>query len=607
MATYNKPGVYVEETQITNQQVASGAATSTAAFIGVADRGPTTVDGSGNVLGVPTLVTSWTDFVDQFSFNSVVTPWTSTVNANSVDLKYAVKSFFENGGSQAYIQRIVNTDAAKASASFVNGTTAALTVTAKSHGAWGNNVWVAATANTVTGYFDLYVYYSETATSAAAISYAGNHVEHFTQLTMTPGPRYAVNAVQSNYISVEKPAANTSNLNPTTSTTPTQLSGGSRGAITPTTAQVLNQLDPVSGPLVINWPKSAVYVNHDVTNKAVAWSSGSTGTATLTVGAHSYLAGDSVTVAGVGAPFNGTFTLSAVASTTVSYVVAATQATASTTASGKIVGPRDYTIDQTTIANAQFDYASGRSDAFVVLDAADAPVATVTTTASTSTYNTTGNYAALYYPYFYIPDPTSRVGGTKKIAPGGAVTAMYVKADAQKGPFQSPAGLGTKIVNAVSVGALSNSDFNLIANNQLPVNVIRFVPGTGICVMGARTLSQGTTDNYVSVRRSLIYLEKSLMNLTQFAVFEPNDTVLQSRVRTVVDSFLYGYWRKGGLKGASSAEAYYVVCDSTNNNQATVDAGELHIEVGVALQKPAEFVIIKIGQLDGGTTVTVQG
>jgi phage tail sheath protein FI len=233
-------------------------------------------------------------------------------------------------------------------------------------------------------------------------------------------------------------------------------------------------------------------------------------------------------------------------------------------------------------------------------------VSTVTTTIANS-YNTTANYGASYYPYIYVPDPSSRVGGTKKIAPGGAVTAMYVKADAQKGPFQSPAGVGTKIANAVSVASLTNADFNTISNNSVALNVIRFIPGTGICVMGARTLSKTANDQYVSVRRSLIYLNKSLSNLTQFAVFEPNDDVLWGRVRTLVDSFLYGFWRTGGLKGANSSQAYYVICDGSINTQAAIDAGELRIEVGVALQKPAEFIIIKIGQMDGGTTVTVQG
>jgi hypothetical protein len=87
-------------------------------------------------------------------------------------------------------------------------------------------------------------------------------------------------------------------------------------------------------------------------------------------------------------------------------------------------------------------------------------------------------------------------------------------------------------------------------------------------------------------------------------VFEPNDANLWNRVNGVVSNFLNDFWRRGGLAGATADQAFYVKCDSSINTVSSINAGELHIEVGVALQKPAEFVIIRIGQLDGGATVT---
>jgi len=110
---------------------------------------------------------------------------------------------------------------------------------------------------------------------------------------------------------------------------------------------------------------------------------------------------------------------------------------------------------------------------------------------------------------------------------------------------------------------------------------------------------------YVPVRRTLIYLEKSLTDLTAFALFEPNDQRLWRRLNATVSSFLTNFWSQGGLSGNTPADAFFVKVDSTNNTQTTIDNGEVHIEVGVALQRPAEFVVIKIGQFDGGTTVTV--
>jgi phage tail sheath protein FI len=170
--------------------------------------------------------------------------------------------------------------------------------------------------------------------------------------------------------------------------------------------------------------------------------------------------------------------------------------------------------------------------------------------------------------------------------------------------FKAPAGSAAVIRPAVSVTALTNDEFNLVSGNPTNLNIIRFVPGSGICVMGARTLGSLYSDRYVPVRRTLNYLSSNLKNITEFAVFEPNDQNLWSTVRGVVSGFLDDFWRNGGLAGAIAADAFYVKCDSSINTPAVVSSGELRIEVGVALQRPAEFVIIKIGQIDGGATVT---
>ena len=93
--------------------------------------------------------------------------------------------------------------------------------------------------------------------------------------------------------------------------------------------------------------------------------------------------------------------------------------------------------------------------------------------------------------------------------------------------------------------------------------------------------------------------------MSQFAVFEPNDERLWRRLVATLEGSLNNFWRQGGLRGGTPAEAFYVKCDAELNPQASIDNGLVNIEVGVALQRPAEFVVIKIGQFDGGTTVTV--
>jgi phage tail sheath protein FI len=272
--------------------------------------------------------------------------------------------------------------------------------------------------------------------------------------------------------------------------------------------------------------------------------------------------------------------------------------------------------DATTV-NAAIAYAAARGDIFVVVDSAltglvdmalGAP-ATSSTQLNLAASYTASSQAAVYYPRLSIADPTLGIGAatgqTTLVGAGGAVVGLYAATDASRGVFKAPAGLQARLAGAVSVKQLTNAELDVANSSAAPVNVIKFVPGTGIVVMGARTLKAGYVDKYVPVRRTLIYLRKAATDLTEFALFEPNDPFLWRRVTTTLGSFLTNFWSQGGLYGASPAQAFYVRCDATINPQGLIDNGELHIEIGVALQRPAEFVVIKIGQFNGNTTVTV--
>lgn len=267
--------------------------------------------------------------------------------------------------------------------------------------------------------------------------------------------------------------------------------------------------------------------------------------------------------------------------------------------------------DATTI-NAAISYAAAREDVFVVIDGANLPVSLAGSgndiVELAATY-TPSSYAAVYYPPITIADPTPGVGAatgtTKLVGAGAAVVGLYSATDASRGVFKAPAGLQARLAGAVSVTALTNAELDTLNSAAAPVNAIKYVPGSGIVVMGSKTLKPGYIDKYVPVRRTLIYLRKALTDLTQFAIFEPNDAALWRRIDSTVSSFLTNFWSQGGLAGTAPSSAFFVKVDSTNNPQASIDNGEVHIEVGVALQRPAEFVIIKIGQFDGGTTVTV--
>ena len=256
--------------------------------------------------------------------------------------------------------------------------------------------------------------------------------------------------------------------------------------------------------------------------------------------------------------------------------------------------------------NAAISYAEGRGDVFVVVDGINDTVANQLTLAGSYTAS---SHAAVYYPQVTISDPTISLGGsssaTKTVGAGGAVIGLYSATDTSRGVFKAPAGLSARLAGVVSVPTLTNANLDDLNSSSSPVNAIKYVPGSGIVVMGARTLKSTYIDKYVPVRRTLIYLRKALTDLTQFAIFEPNDPALWRRLNSACSSFLTQFWAQGGLRGTIPSEAFFVKVDTDNNPQYLIDNGEVHIEVGVALQRPAEFVVIKIGQFDGGTTVTV--
>ncbi len=260
-------------------------------------------------------------------------------------------------------------------------------------------------------------------------------------------------------------------------------------------------------------------------------------------------------------------------------------------------------VISTSPVNTILSYAESRDDVFVVIDAMNDTVTNQMTRAATYTSTSLG---AVYYPNLTIPSNTSSSPDAVETAfCGGAIVGQFISTDVSRGVFKAPAGVNNRIAGAVAVQKLTNANLDTMNSASAPVNAIRFIPGSGIVVMGSRTLKAGYADRYVPVRRSLIYLRKALTDLTDFAVFEPNDAVLWRRIKASLEGFLTDYWSQGGLRGATPADAFFVKCDSSTNTLIKIDNGEVNMEIGVALQRPAEFVIIKIGQYDGGTTVTV--
>jgi phage tail sheath protein FI len=212
--------------------------------------------------------------------------------------------------------------------------------------------------------------------------------------------------------------------------------------------------------------------------------------------------------------------------------------------------------------------------------------------------NTAGydsQYAALYYPWIKVFDPSS--GRTKVVPPSGHVAGIWARNDGERGVHKAPA---NEVVRGVVDLDLQITRGEQDILNPLGINCIRSFPGRGIRVWGARTLSSDPAWRYLNVRRYFNYLEESILIGTQWAVFEPNDSMLWARIRRNIAAFLTNEWRAGALFGARVEDSFYVKCDEETNPPESVDLGRVICEIGVAPVKPAEFVIFRLAQDSGG-------
>ena len=207
-------------------------------------------------------------------------------------------------------------------------------------------------------------------------------------------------------------------------------------------------------------------------------------------------------------------------------------------------------------------------------------------------------YAALYYPWIPVANPTPGASSTTMLMPpSGHMAGIWARSDGERGVHKAPA--NEVIRGAIGLGInLTGAEQGVL--NPVGVNCLRVFPGRGIRVWGARTLSSDPSWRYLNVRRLFNYVEESIEQGTQWVVFEPNDYALWQRVKRDVGSFLKRVWMDGALFGATPEQAFFVKCDEENNPVETRDVGQLIVDVGIAPVKPAEFVIFRISQFTPG-------
>ena len=514
MPEYLHPGVYVEEIEPGPRPI-EGVPTSTAALIGETERGSIT----------PRLVTSYKEYQR----------WFGSVFDEHKFLPHAVNGFFENGGTRAFVCRVVGGRAASATAVFGD-----FSVRAAGPGIWGTRVLVKISPGTTK-------------------DQTGNSVGFRVQLG------YWSKAVPSGDPFVDRSLARADHEEDFDDLVADENSPNYCGKRMPF-------IDPDKGETSQGTQNSALGVL--VRNSRVApGARPAHGLKTLSGGV------DDPTPLGVD-DFNGRVA----GRRTVEQGLAALERDSSREVA--LVYAPAVTPD---IARAIVAHCERMRFRFAVIDAPKGQSSPSGLQPRTQVADS--SYAAFYYPWITAADP--RTGARTLIPPGGHVLGIYARSDNEHGVFKAPA---TEIVRGAL--ALEYEITGQTQNDLNPkgVNVIRSFPGRGIRVWGARTLTSNTQWNYVNVRRLFSFIEHSIAEGTRWVVFEPNDARLWARVGDTTRLFLRGQWRLGALLGRTEEEAFFITCDRRTMSQDDILNGRLICEIGIAPVRPAEFVIFRIFQ-----------
>lgn len=591
MPEYLAPGVYVEETSFRAKSI-EGVSTSTTAFIGPALKGPVMPrDATERWNATPELLTSFADFERIYGgFEPLAFEGERAENY----LAHAVQAYFNNGGSRLYVARLYKGELAYARsavlAQVVAGDDGEVSLRARFPGGWFNAVRV-----------DVQALFTPTSLAALPNLPTGTLL----RVVDTAEADFTATLFIKNGATWQtRPAADQSLGNAAADAFDGDLALQIVSAVVTATHQNGDTL----------WSDTVSFVpgaHDDIATRLgevqgrrsldltvpVALVQGSTGTPATTADARERIAvGLLGNVNAAEAPPRRSVALTGGDDGT------APDGTEATPTLEVLLGLEDISIvaapglsHVTSVQQALVAHADRRrAYRIAVLDSAPGQLVSEVRTARGLIDST---HAAFYYPWVVVNNPLASPRNTEPVEvtvpPSGFVCGIYARTDVERGVWKSPA-------NEVVRGALrferevSFPEQEVL--NPIGVNCLRTLPGRGLRVWGARTASSDPEWKYVSVRRYFNYLEASIDRSTQWAVFEPNGERLWDNVRHSVVDFLYSEWQQGALLGLKPEEAYFVRCDRTTMNQNDLDNGRLVCLVGVAVVKPAEFVIFRVGQ-----------
>jgi uncharacterized protein len=192
-------------------------------------------------------------------------------------------------------------------------------------------------------------------------------------------------------------------------------------------------------------------------------------------------------------------------------------------------------------------------------------------------------FAALYWPWLRVLDPDNARAVPRDLPACGHVLGAFASTDLSLGVQKAPANTPLEWVQSVT---RETDPTRLGLLNDASLNVIRVLPNRGIRIYGARVLAPEPDYRLLNVRRTLILIRRALLYGLSWAVFEPDNLALRARLRACIEGFLAYFWRRGGLSGATEAQAFLVSFDPPNS----AGDGTLVINIAVAPVVPAEFV-----------------
>lgn len=214
--------------------------------------------------------------------------------------------------------------------------------------------------------------------------------------------------------------------------------------------------------------------------------------------------------------------------------------------------------------------------------------------------NSDKGYGAFYFPWLRITDPFDSKAMISA-PPSGHIAGLWAQTDGTRGVHKAPANMAIAGVGGLTK-YVSRAEHDTLNPNG--VNVIRFFTREGIRVWGARTVAPSASNwKYLNVRRLFTMIEESIAISTRWVIFEPNDQPLWNDLKANISNFLRVLHSQGALAGARPEDAFFVKCDRETNPPEIVDLGQVVVVIGIAPVKPAEFLIIRIGQSQAGTTV----